>query len=197
MLDSWNREVVTKFTARYRDSIPTTDTVFPIATLNTYTGVFFFSLFFANPSDCRWKAVLCSWSKCQVGVSSSAAAGRCLLWAVCSVLGWVACCSRAGGCGCVSAASPLVACKDSVQAGFVGSVGTSQWVAMQKVVLSSKRGELLQVYLCCSQTLTNLGETVPVFQLGTLSHPSDLPVLIWDLMTCHRITVYPLERLLA
>lgn len=32
-----------------------------------------------------------------------------------------------------------------MQAGFVGSVGTSLWVAMQKVIVSAKKGELLQV----------------------------------------------------
>lgn len=107
-------------------------------------SILFFPLFFANPSDCRQKAILlCSWSKYLVGVSGCAAAVRCLLWTVCSVLGRAARCSGAGGCGCLSAGSPLLACKGRVQAGFVGSVSTSWWVAMQKVVVSAKKGELL------------------------------------------------------
>lgn len=48
----------------------------------------------------------------------------------------------AGGCGCVC---PLFACKDRVQAGFVGSLGTSRWVAMQKVIVSAKKDEVFQV----------------------------------------------------
>lgn len=46
-------------------------------------------------------------------------------------------CSLAGDCGCVSTVSPQLACKGRVHEGFGGSGGASQWVAVQKVVLSA------------------------------------------------------------
>lgn len=113
--------------------------MFHIDILNTYRGVFFFSspLFFANPFTVGWKAgCLCS--------------GQNVMWAwvvvlVLEVVYWELFVQFWGGqpsaalhgiVAVLSAVSP--ACLQGQSVGRLrGSSGASQWVAVQKVILSA------------------------------------------------------------